>query len=375
MDIFFGTVIRSAPVERGGKLIKLDWNKKKVICRRTMYPREPEILWDPNPRGNTRGCRGIEIVNDEIIAASYHSLNVFNLNLEFKRRVSNGLMVGLHEIHSEEESTIWVTSTAIDAALKCNIETGEIIQAYFPRERWSFQNEFNLKAMDIDKKKDNRLNFLKSDEFRKKHSHLHLNTIAIWNDDLYALFNKFGAIVNLTKGTVLIEDSTLVRGHNLVFVDDNKCIVNGSFDHTVNIYDVNKADLIRQIHIPQLLGEDFDDLDLDENRNRSSRIRYYLKILRQKIMDSRLAEGMMRPYFGRILHYIREARKRKENLLPTYAAAPCFVRGLDYIRGSLFVGISPATILQIDYETGELIDFFKYADDIRIAIHGLKVKD
>jgi len=206
-------------------------------------------------------------------------------------------MVGLHEVKSYSQSTVWVASTAIDAALRCDIRTGEITEDFFPREMEPFQNQFDLKPLEIHKEKDNRLRFLKDDKFREKHSHLHLNTIAKWRGCIYALLNRFGAIVNLTKGNVLMEDPRLVRGHNLVFVNDDEIIVNGSFDHTVNIFDISKSSLVRRIYIPDLLGEEFASFELNEDESKLNKAKYYIRKLKNGIVNSRLAKGVMKPYF------------------------------------------------------------------------------
>jgi hypothetical protein len=52
---------------------------------------------------------------------------------------------------------------------------------------------------------------------------------------------------------------------------------------------------------------------------------------------------------------------------------PFFVRGLDLVGDHLFIGISPAAILCIDWRSEKLIDVFNYSSDIRMAVHGLKV--
>jgi len=54
-------------------------------------------------------------------------------------------------------------------------------------------------------------------------------------------------------------------------------------------------------------------------------------------------------------------------------AHPIFVRGLDLADNHIFVGISPATILCVNYQTGELVDLFPFSDDVRVCIHGLKI--
>jgi hypothetical protein len=53
-------------------------------------------------------------------------------------------------------------------------------------------------------------------------------------------------------------------------------------------------------------------------------------------------------------------------------ARPIFVRGLcETSRHTLLVGISPATILEIDKGSGNLLDMYTYAYDRHVCVHGL----
>ena len=61
--------------------------------------------------------------------------------------------------------------------------------------------------------------------------------------------------------------------------------------------------------------------------------------------------------------------------ISTAPCRPLFVRGLSRYRESLFVGMSPATILEIDYASGELVDRFCYRHEVCCCIHGLHVAE
>jgi len=81
MDIYFGTIVRAARVSDGGSIFKLDWESKTIVREVPIVPTEPALDHDPNARGNARGCRGIRVVGDEVIAADYHTLNLFDRDL------------------------------------------------------------------------------------------------------------------------------------------------------------------------------------------------------------------------------------------------------------------------------------------------------
>jgi len=50
-----------------------------------------------------------------------------------------------------------------------------------------------------------------------------------------------------------------------------------------------------------------------------------------------------------------------------------YVRGLDFYNDLLFVGISPAAVLCVDWRKEKLVDRFNYSTDMRVSIHGLKI--
>ena len=83
MFIYFGTVVRAAPVKEGGSLFKLCWDTKTIIGEVPNVPIAPTLYHDPNARGNVRGCRGICLVNDEVIAADYHTRATIVTRREF----------------------------------------------------------------------------------------------------------------------------------------------------------------------------------------------------------------------------------------------------------------------------------------------------
>src|ERR1700691_4371485 len=112
-EIFFSTVVRSAPTARGGELVRLDWDSKRVIAKTPITSSRPDVH-DPNPRGNSRGGRGISFSGDRVHVASYDQIRTFDLDLNAISVVSNGLMVGLHEVLMISEGRLWVSATAID---------------------------------------------------------------------------------------------------------------------------------------------------------------------------------------------------------------------------------------------------------------------
>jgi len=333
----FGTVVRAAPIAEGGELVLLDWATKNVEAKVPIRPRNPTIEEDPNPRGNGRGCRGIRQMGDRIVASTYHTLEQYDAELNFVDALSDGLMVGLHEIACTDHGTAWVTSTAIDAAVEYDLNTGERVQAYWPREMDGLQDALGLNPLDIDKRADNRLRYLHP-SVTDSASHLHLNAVEVHDGTLYALLNAYGVVANLTTGEVMLQHERLQGGHNLVIGDDGLAIVNDSFGKAVRIYDLDAGELRRT-------------LDLTDYE-------WVRALIRSEIPA----------YWG------KEAL-RKVGFLESSVAKPLFVRGLVQRDDTLFVGVSPAAILQIELPTGDLVDAYQYSSDVHVCVHGLAVME
>jgi len=332
LNIYFGTVTRAAPLSEGGSLFKLDWGRKTIIREIPIVPAEPSVDTDPNARGNVRGCRGIGIVNDQIIAADYHSLTFYDRDLNLKRRMSHGLMVGLHETQIVD-SSIWVTSTTLDAALRYQLEDGSLQESYWPREAPEFQNSLNLEPLDIDKSIDNRLKFLEQGSFRGP-SHLHLNAVCEFRGEVFALFHSKSLVANMSRGTIVIQDDNLKHAHNLIMEEPGVVYINDTRRTVVRQYDLESGKQIRAINIRKMRG-----------------IKQLLfKSAAQAIKETGGA------FFG---------HKSKTT------ARPLYLRGLAIQENYIFAGFSPATIVCINKKTGKLVDYYFHSTDVRDCIHGL----
>ena len=315
MDVFFTTVVRQAPVDEGGELVHLDWSSKKVVERIPLVPVNPSVD-DPNPRGNARGGRGIVRIGDLIYVATYHSLNLFDVSLKPKGRISHGLFVGLHEL-CDSGDTLWLASTAIDAAVGIDYK-GNLIDSWWARENPKLKQRLLLEPLPIDRNADNRLLWLQGKKM-KGPSHTHLNAVAFRDGDLYCLLNSFGLVYNTVTDRIVVEDSSIIGCHNLVFIG-NRMVINNSRGKCIMVYTLD-GQLTREI---KLLG--------------------YPEICA-------IHESVI-------------------NVSPTKRVL--FIRGLSPIDQSrILVGFSPATIVEIDLETGRLLDLFQYSQDVAVCVHGL----
>ena len=332
MHIYFGTVARAAPESQGGSVFKLDWERKTILKEVPIVPTEPSIEHDPHARGNVRGVRCLRILGDEVLVADYHTINIFDRDLNLKRKLSHGLMIGLHETQIVD-SSIWVTSTPLDAALKYRIDDGRLEASYWPREMPEFQKPLGLEALEIDKGIDNRLNFLKGETFRGT-SHLHLNAVWEFRGEVYALFHSRNLVANLTEGTIVIQDKNLKHAHNLMIEEPGVVYVCDTHRTVVSQYDLESGKQIRAINIRKMRGIN--------------------KLLLRSV--ARAIKEMGVTFFS---------RRRKAT------ARPLYMRGLAITEDFIFAGFSPATIVCIDKASGELVDYYFHSTDMRDCIHGL----
>jgi len=332
MNVYFGTVVRAASVSEGGSLYKLDWDNKAIIREVPIVPVEPALYHDPNARGNVRGVRGISIVGDEVIAADYHTLNVFDRDLNLKRKISHGLMAGLHETQVVG-SSIWVTATTLDAALKYRLEDGSLETSFWPREMPAFQQALKIEPLAIDKTIDNRQKYLEQVSFRGP-SHLHLNAVCEFRGEVYALFHSKCCVVNLSKGTIVIQDEKLKHAHNLIMEEPGVVYINDTHRTVVREYDLESGQQIRAIDIKKMPG-----------------------------IKSLLLKTAVRAIREMGVSFFSSNRKA--------TAKPLYLRGLAIHGDYIFAGFSPATIVCINKASGKLVDYYFHSTDMRVCIHGL----
>ncbi|MCF6148439.1 MAG: hypothetical protein E3K37_07245 [Candidatus Kuenenia sp.] len=340
MDVYFSTVVRQGPIAQGGELVHIDWSTKKVHAKSTLSPTDPIITEkdDANPRGNSRGGRGIVKMNDTIYVATYHSLLLFDQMLNPKGKISNNLFVGLHEIFLNDD-VIWLTSTAIDCVIGIDTQ-GNCIDSWWAREDTNLQKHFSLTPLKIDKTIDNRMLWLKVLPARQP-DHTHLNAVAIHKEQLYVLLNRFGAVYNTTTNRLVLEDTSIIGCHNLVFFED-KILINDTKGKRVMVYTQN-GKLVQSLNLL-----DFPEINAI----------YQAASKSPKAKSSSLFRGFS--LFSRFMNREHEIK------------SPLFLRGLSPIGQSrILVGFSPATIAEIDIEKGKLLDLFSYSQDIAVCVHGL----
>lgn len=364
VHIYFSTVVRMAPVREGGELIRLNWDTKQIEARVPIYPENPELL-DTNPRGNTRGGRGVALVNGSVIVASYHTLKILDHQLNRIHDITHPLMVNLHEVCVSGSERLLVSCTSIDAVLEVDLTNGKITREYWPREEAVFQQTLGIPPLSIDKHADNRLLFL-SRAYMEDPGHLHINAVTQWNGQTFALCHSLGAVLNLGKCEIELCDPGVRGGHNLI-VSDDEILINDTREHRILIYNHHTRSIQQQISL-----EDYPEIRAILQRETPS--------LEHK---QRIAQ-MKRTKVVRTLKKVPAVRQLKQSRFREVlgrlglthgaaAATPLFVRGLDIHDDDIFVGCSPGTVAQINRTTGQILDIYRFSEDVRVCIHSLKI--
>ena len=335
MQVYFGTVVRNAPVNAGGELVSLDWDTKRVRAKTPIFPADPDLSHDANPRGNGRGCRGLFVYNGSVVAANYHSLLVFDHGLRLQRTITHGLMAGLHETYSAEGRTLWITSTPLEGALEYDLETGALKRSLWPREIASLQYELNLTPFEIDKETDNRERYLNR-KLKDDPSHLHFNAVAGWRDEIYGLLNSFGVIANLSTGEVVIRTDELRGAHNLIINEEGLAFTNDTLGRASMIFDLNTRKLVERI-----------------------------EVLSYPWARSLMRCARISARFQSTLHRV--------GMAPARPGRELFVRGLALHEDRLFVGMSPASVMEFDWKTKRLVSAYRYSTNVNACVHGLEV--
>ena len=244
---------------------------------------------------------------------------IFDKELKQVGKVSDYLFVGLHELFKRDhDKSLWVASTSIDAVVGIDYQ-GNRIGSWWPRENRRLQQYLSLQPLAIDKTADNRILWL-NDKEQKGENHMHLNAVAFHDDQMYVLLNRHGMVFNASSQEILIEDSSLIGCHNLVFIGD-------------------------QLLINDSLG---------------------MRVVAFSISGRKISEWSLLTYPEVKEIYNRSLINAGQNM------RTLFVRGLTSIDGQkILVGFSPATVVEIALATGKLVDIFQYSEDVAVCVHGL----
>ena len=327
MRVFLSTVVRGAPTEKAGELIALDWDKKKVLRRVPVYPTNPAVD-DPNTRGGGRGGRGIVLLRDELFVANYHTLLGFDYDLKPTRSITNNNFAGLHELKLVEDG-IWASSTALGCVQKVDFN-GVTKQSWWAHDDALVQKEFAPEPLTVDKAKDNRISYLEN------FSKVHLNNIEVCDGRVYVCFNNHGAVLRLFPTEIVSHDPAVKGCHNGLVTENDEFIINDSHNHTVVVLDLKSGQVKKRINLIEF-PEVAELAAASTLKNVSPWVRLRNFVIRKR---------MTRPLFTRGMCRLDDAR--------------------------LLVGVSPASVLEINYKKGRLLGLFTLSTSANECVHGLE---
>ena len=84
-------------------------------------PETVERAHDPNPRGGTRGARGVAVHDDRLIIANADRVFVLDAAWRVQAELSHPLVGRVHDVLAEDDG-VWIASTAADLLVKLDWE-------------------------------------------------------------------------------------------------------------------------------------------------------------------------------------------------------------------------------------------------------------
>lgn len=169
-------------------------------------------------------------------------------------------------------------------------------------------------AVELDLSTGEHLNELRLDSFNQ-----HLNAVAMWRGVIHALINGPGVVVNMKTGMELLRHPALRQAHSLVFEGDRAFVCATAAKEVIE-FDLLSGEVVRSLSLRSL------------------------------------------PWVYRLEREVGEG--------PPYAD-PIFARGLRVRDGEVFVGISPASVVSIDWESADTTGVYQHSERVDTVVHGL----
>lgn len=317
MRVIATTVIRGdSNPELTGYLFEIDWHVKSVKRKVPIPVNTSHPFW--NARGGNRGGRGVVFFNGVLFVATATSILKYDVDMKLIGTLDHKLFAGLHEMFVDSDG-IWLTSTVHDLVLKIDFN-GEIIDKWWGSESEQLQSIFNYTSRNLNiDMKFSEAKFAEEYDKYCKDERLHINTVWKHGDEVYVLSCWKQAFIRIRPMSekIIVHDSSLMAPHNGIISDRGEILINNTMKQALNVYDLTTGQLLREIPT--------------------------------KIYDEHVSEQF---------------------------AKSGWQRGLAHMQGSKYlVGTSPATIFEVDIDTGAIGHVLQLDNDVRHCIHGLAVVD
>ncbi len=153
--IAVSSVVREGVVGRPtGYLRVVDLEAERILYRG--FP--PESVYgrdDPNPRGGSRGTKGVSACADGLAIAVAERVSMFDSSWRLRGEVTHPWFGLLHGVLAEPDG-VWVTSTACDLLLRLSWE-GECVESWFWRSDAELRRALGFGSLpDFDPRRDYR---------------------------------------------------------------------------------------------------------------------------------------------------------------------------------------------------------------------------
>jgi hypothetical protein len=243
------------PTEISGYFRILDLERGRV----TFLTPVPESTWrgtDPNPRGGTRGARGVSVYQGRLVIANAERLFVLDTSWRLAAEFSDRLMADVHDVLGEERG-IWVAATGCDTLLLVRWD-GRLEQAWSFRKNRKLLKELGFRKLSLPPI-DPEIDFRDPEARRTGFERLHLNSLGRGSAGLVVSLGRVATELEPPElSSVLVEVTDGARGasprvsvlhrqagirapnHN-VAVDGDLLIYNDSNRHCLVAYDMRSG--------------------------------------------------------------------------------------------------------------------------------------
>jgi len=263
------------------------------------------------------GARGVTSNHKHIFVALQNAILVYDMGLQRQvSRIDHNLFNGIYEIVWHKDR-LYVTCAVTDSVLVMS-EDGHELERFLLGNNRYFTDKFQLQPRELDNRLDYRI-------MHRVERLYQINNVQVINDNIYVNFNKQGSFVRIfPKEEILVREQNLKSSHNAQFspsgnyilINDTKnyalrvCNANGTLRHTIDL---------REFPLP--------------------------------------VDFLKQTSFGRS-HDIKAG----------------WLRGLAFSKENeavVYLGLSPAMVVAVNFISGELVDYFRFRKNIRSSIHGL----
>ena len=122
---------------KSGFLSIVDWPSGRLVARLPV-PESMHRMTDPNPRGGTRGVRGVSALRDKLLVANADKVFVVDRNWKAVSEVTHPFLGGVHDILAEPDS-FWACCTSADLLVKFSWKGDALAE-------WDCRGDSELKA-------------------------------------------------------------------------------------------------------------------------------------------------------------------------------------------------------------------------------------